>query len=139
MMLFNQLALLTTNISTAIRYSGMEIQLLLQQEYKNIKLPFIYDIIENLENNCTLYESWRLALDKLPTMYGLSAEEKSIIIQFGSKLGTTDAEGQTEHCNYFKNVFQSKAESLKEDYLTKSKLYRTLGFFSGLAVALVIF
>ena len=138
MILFNQLALFTTNLSTAIRYSGMEIYILLQQEYKNINIPFISDVIKNLENGYSLSESWNKSLDSLPTEYGLSSEDKSIIMQFGCKLGATDIEGQTEHCNYFKNIFQNKAELLKEDYTTKAKLYRTLGFFSGLAIALMI-
>lgn len=138
MMLFNQLALLTTNLATAIRYSGMEIYILLQQEYKNIKLPFISDVIDNLEKGLSLSESWNNSLDSLPVGYGLSSEDKSIIMQFGCKLGATDIEGQTEHCNYFKNIFQNKAELLKQDYTVKSKLYRTLGFFSGLAIVLVI-
>lgn len=138
MMLFNQLALLTANLSTAIRYSGIEIYILLQQEYKNINIPFISDVIENLENNYSLSESWNKALDRLPVGYGLSKEDKAIIMQFGCKLGTTDIYGQTEHCDYFKNMFQNKANLLKEDYAIKSRLYRTLGFFSGLAIALVI-
>lgn len=138
MMLFEQLALLTANLSTAIRYSGMEIHLLLQQEYKNIKIPFISNTLENLENNHSLHESWSYAVEKLPAIYGLSSQEKSIIIQFGSKLGATDIDGQTEHCNYFKNLFQEKASSLKNDYSIKSRLYRNLGFFSGLAVVLLM-
>lgn len=137
-MLFNQLALLTANLSTAIRYSGIEIYILLQQEDKNINIPFISDVIKNLENNYSLSESWNKALDKLPVGYGLSEEDKSIIMQFGCKLGATDIYGQTEHCDYFKNMFQNKANSLKEDYAIKARLYRTLGFFSGLAIALVI-
>ena len=116
----------------------MEIHILLQQEYENIKLPLISNITENLKNNCSLHESWSNALNSTSALYGLSNEEKSIIIQFGSKLGSTDVQGQTEHCNYFKNLFESKANSLKEDYTTKAKLYRTLGFFSGLAISLVI-
>lgn len=138
MMLFDQLALLTANLSTAIRYSGVEIYSLLQQEYKNTKIPFISIALENLENNYSLYESWYNAVEKMPSAYGLSNQEKSIIIQFGSKLGTTDIEGQSEHCSYFKNLFQEKASLLKNDYYIKSKLYRTLGFFSGLAIALLM-
>ena len=138
MMLFNQLALLTTNLATAIRYSGVEIYILLQQEYRNIKLPFISDVIDNLEKGFSFSESWNKSLDSLPIGYGLSLEDKSIIMQFGCKLGATDIEGQTEHCNYFRNMFQNKAELLKQDYTVKSKLYRTLGFFSGLAITLVV-
>lgn len=138
MMLFDQLSLLTANLSTSIRYSGLEIYTLLQQEYNNIKIPLISSTLENLENNYSLYESWSNAVNKIPSEYGLSRQDKSIIIQFGSKLGATDIQGQSEHCCYFKNIFQEKANSLRNDYQIKSKLYRTLGFFSGLAISLLI-
>ena len=137
MMLFNQLALLTANLSTAIRYSGVEIHTLLLNEQKNLALPFVAEAVKNLENGDTLSDSWSKALDSLPYAYGLSAEDKSIIIQFGAKLGATDIQGQTEHCNYFKGLFQNKADLLREDYATRSRVYRNLGFFSGLAMALV--
>lgn len=138
MMLFNQLALLTENLSTAIRYSGVEIYTLLLNEQKNIDLPFIAEAVKNLEVGDSLSDSWSKAIKSIPSGYGLSAEDKSIIIQFGAKLGATDIQGQTEHCNYFKGLFKNKADLLKEDYATRSRVYRNLGFFSGLAVALVV-
>lgn len=138
MMLFNQLALLTVNLSTAIRYSGVEIHTLLLNEQKNVDLPFIAETVKNFEAGESLSDSWSKALKALPLGYGLSAEDKSIIMQFGAKLGATDIQGQTEHCDYFKNIFQNKVDLLKEDYATRSRVYKNLGFFSGVAMALVV-
>ncbi len=138
MMLFNQLALLTANLSTAIRYSGVEIHTLLLNEQKTLDLPFVAEAIKKLEDGYSLSDSWSKALKALPLGYGLSAEDKSIIMQFGAKLGATDIQGQTEHCEYFKILFQNKADLLKEDYITRSRVYRNIGFFSGLAMALVV-
>ncbi len=138
-MLFNQLALFIGNISTSIRYNSNDIYSVLSTENSYTEIPFVKPVLVGLEQGNSVTESWSNAVDTLPISYGLSKQDKATIKQFGCKLGTTDVEGQTKHCEYFKKVFSSMAEQLKEEYIQRSKVYRSLGFFSGLALSLVIF
>lgn len=138
MMLFNQLALFTGNISSSIRYNAFDIYTVLEQECVNTDVPFISHTLNNLQNGFSFSISWNNSIDSLPSYYGLSKDDKNIIKQFGNKLGATDIEGQTSHCEYFKNIFLARAEELHNEYLNKSKMYRSLGFFCGLALIIVL-
>lgn len=137
-MLFNQLALFTGNISSSIRYNAFDIYTVLEQECINTDVPFINHTLNNLQDGLSFSKSWDNSVDSLPYYYGLSKDDKNIIKQFGSKLGTTDVEGQTGHCEYFKNIFLARAEELHNEYLNKSKMYCSLGFFCGLALIIVL-
>lgn len=137
-MLFNMLTLLTVNLSTAIRYNGADICSLLKNESISNSLPILDDIIKGLENGDALPNCWSLAVAKAVPIYRLSKEDTAIIMQFGNSLGTTDVDGQIEHLSYYKNIFQNKAKILESDYSTKARVYKSLGFFSGMAIALVI-
>lgn len=137
-MLFNNLTLLAVNLSTAIRYNSADIYSLLKNESIYNNLPILGDIIKGLENGDSLSNCWRAAVSDATTMYHLSAEDTAIIIQFGNSLGATDVEGQIEHLSFYKNIFQNKAKQLESDYCTKAKLYKSLGLFGGMAIALVI-
>ena len=138
MMLFSQLALFTGNISSSIRYNAFDIYTVLQQECVNTDVPFVNCALNNLQSGLSVSQSWSSAVDSLPSYYALSKDDKNIIKQFGSKLGATDTEGQTGHCEYFKNMFLARAEQLRDEYSQKSKLYHSLGFFCGLALIIVL-
>lgn len=138
MMLFNQLALLVGNISSNIRYCANDVYSVLQQEYVNADVPFVSTALNNLKNGHDMSESWSMSVDTINFNYGLSKADKDIIKQFGYKLGATDIEGQTDHCEYFKGIFENKAKELKAEYSEKSKVYRSLGLFGGLALIIVM-
>jgi len=138
MRLFKDLALFVSNISTGIRFSGTEITTLLMQESRNVNIPFINNVVSLLENGYSPEYSWEWAVNNMPFGYGLSKADKSVINQFGCKLGATDVYGQTEHCEYFKNIFTVRSEALLNEYNSKCKVYRCIGIFSGMALSLLI-
>ncbi len=126
------------NIASAIRYHGADLYILTANESRHRKAPFIEKVTQYMDNTADISESFRKALTELSFSCGLSQEDKAVILQFAEKLGTTDTEGQIRHCQYFQKIFSENAEALKNECLTKSKLYRSLGFFSGLALAVVL-
>ena len=136
--LFDELALFSENIASAIRYQGADLYYLIENENKQMNTPFTRKITAYLQQTKNIKESFRKVLQDISFSHGLSKEDKSVIIQFAVKLGTTDTEGQLNHCQYYQKVFSDKARRLREESMTKSKLYRSLGFFSGLAVTVVL-
>ena len=122
--LFEGLALFAGGISSSIRYSAADISTLLRLENREVHIEF--------------RDSWSRAVSEISAYSGITAEDRDIIIQFGSKLGATDVIGQTEHCDYFRQKFLLRAEKLEKEYDSKAKLYRSLGFFSGLSAAVVL-
>lgn len=136
--LFNNLALLAGNVSAAIRYNGDDITKILLQEGQLLKLDFIKNAVSCVEKGETLEKSWQKSVDGIPISCGITKEDRALIKQFGSKLGTTDVYGQTDHCEYFKELFHSRASKLAQECINKSKVYRCLGFFSGVAISLAV-
>ena len=139
MMLFDNLVLFITNVSTSIRYNSNDIYSILLKEYPYTKIPFLDTVLVKLEQGNSVDKSWCNGVDALPFSHGLRKKDKAVIKQFGSKLGTTDVDGQISHCEYFKNLYLSLAQQFKDEYTKCSKVYRSLGFFSGLAFSLVIY
>ena len=136
--LFEGLALFAGGISSSIRYSAADISTLLRLENREVHIEFIDRVSDMLETGGSLRESWSRAVSEISAYSGITAEDMDIIIQFGSRLGATDVTGQTEHCDYFRQKFLLRAEKLEKEYDSKSKLYRSLGFFSGLSAAVVL-
>ena len=60
------------------------------------------------------------------------------LTDFFSKLGSTDTDGQLEHINIYKISFKTACDNSLEEYKTKSRLYKALGFFVGASIALMI-
>lgn len=136
--LFNTLALLAGNVSAAIRYSGDDITKILLQEGLLLKLDFIKNAVSCVEKGEALEKGWQESVDGIPVFCGITKEDRALIKQFGSKLGTTDVYGQTDHCEYFKELFHSRASKLAQECVGKSRVYRCLGFFSGAAISLAV-
>ena len=136
--LFEELAMFSKNIATAIKYDGSDLSCLIENENHHMKTPFTEKVTQYLHQTTDISVSFRNALKDLSMNYGLSKEDKALILQFTAKLGVTDTDGQVSHCHYFQKVFSEKAEMFKQESLTKSKLYRSLGFFSGLTVAVIL-
>ena len=57
---------------------------------------------------------------------------------FGEKLGITDVEGQLKHIELYKGLAKAHLDDSKKDITEKSRLYKTMGFFVGAAVALIV-
>ncbi len=136
--LFNSLALFAGGISSSIRYCAADISTLFKLENREVHIDFIDRVSDMLESGESVRESWCKVVEEISCSSGILREDKDIIIQFGSKLGATDVTGQIEHCDYFKQKFLLIAEQLQQEYSSKARLYRSLGFFSGLSAAVVL-
>ncbi len=97
----------------------------------------LYDIIGNLYGKSEYLNISR------PFKIGfkgdfLFAEDRQIIMEFFSCLGEGDIEAEVRRCEMYSGILFERYKSAKKEYLEKSKLYKMLGLFSGLAVAIII-
>ena len=87
-----------------------------KEEYLNISKPLKIDLKNNF----------------------LSREDHLIICEFFSNLGEGNIEEETKRCEMYSNIFYERYKNARKEYTEKAKLYKMLGLFSGLAVAIII-
>lgn len=81
---------------------------------------------------------WSNFTDRIKKTSELKDEEINLITEFGSKIGTTDADGELNNILLYKEFFEKSYYNSLEEYKTKSKLYKTLGCLFGAVVAIII-
>ena len=87
----------------------------------------IYCFFQNVEKVKLLYS-------EIP----LSKSDISMLNDFGGQLGKTDTEGQLKHLELYEVSFSKQLSSALDAITKKSKLYKTMGFFAGSAIALMM-
>ncbi len=123
-----------TSLATNIRYNSADIFTLVTSCGKTESLShFVFD-----DCGIPFEAQWRDKVDNIPKSYSLDKSDRQLLYEFGSQLGKTDIDGQLKHLELYKITF-SKQLSVAESAITqKSKLYKTMGFFAGTALALMM-
>ena len=75
---------------------------------------------------------------RLSSEIPLSKSDISMLNDFGGQLGKTDTEGQLKHLELYEVSFSKQLSSALDAITKKSKLYKTMGFFAGSAIALMM-
>lgn len=78
------------------------------------------------------------AVDKAQGEGLLTAENRSILLEFAVGCGRTDLDGQQAHVEYYRTLLTSGEEEARRTYAEKGRVYRVLGFTAGVAVALLL-
>jgi stage III sporulation protein AB len=117
----NEILIFLNKISTSIRYKNDDIFSLVECCVSSSLAP-----LKNVNKD---YGNYEKAISNLP----FNKEDKALLKDFFSQLGTTDVEGQLSHIELYKEFFSEHYERAKSDIEKKSKLYRMSGLFAGLA------
>ncbi len=116
----NEILLFLNRLGTTIRYRRGDIVSLISDCADNVLVP-----LKNAEE----YSQYQNIVMKLP----LKKEEKGLLSKFFYQIGTMDLEGELSSINLYIEFFNEIYEKAKYDLENKSKLYRMLGIFAGLA------
>lgn len=68
----------------------------------------------------------------------LAEDEKRLLNEYFSQLGTTDLQGQLSALKMYKNAFTEKFSDLKAVKDEKCRLYRTMGILAALFVCVIL-
>ncbi len=68
----------------------------------------------------------------------LKSEEILSITEFFEGIGNSEVEAEVERCKMYANIIREHYLSAKNEYNQKNKLYKMLGLFSGLSIAIII-
>lgn len=120
-------------LETNIRYNGGDIFKLIERSLPNgISEYFKTGSFNNMN------EYFETCIKNIPKACALKKEDKSLIIEFGRLLGTADIDGELSHIGLYKELIETNIDNSIEELNQKSKLFKLLGLFSGIAAALLI-
>ena len=69
---------------------------------------------------------------------GVEPMDIELILNFLQGLGTSDIEGQTLHCKYYADAFESLLKDAKAELNEKGRLFRTVYLFAGVALFIIL-
>ncbi len=121
-------------LATNLRYSSDDIFTLVNSSAENSNL----DLLHFSECNRPFDELWLDKVKQISFEIPLSKSDVSMLKDFGSQLGKTDTEGQLKHLELYEVSFSKQLASARDAITKKSKLYKTMGFFAGSAIALMM-
>lgn len=124
-------------ISTLIRYRSLTVREIiteLRQSGMYSELHFLYgsDFKDRSRPVSEIWESTVLS------DCNLSREEKTVLCNLGTQLGTTDSQGQLSLIAAFSAEIEEMYERQKQVYAVKGKLYRSMGILIGAMVGIMI-
>lgn len=123
-------------LATNIRYNSSDIYTLTRLSAHSSGLEIMS--LDDLEDGSPFEEQWEHRVAVACSKKQLSKVDRELMLEFGSQLGKTDTQGQLSHLELYKTVFAKQLSSAEEEISKKSKLYKTMGFFVGSVIALMM-
>lgn len=81
--------------------------------------------------------AWSQCIGRHGKSADLTREDQELLIEFGKGLGTSDIEGQLNHCRLYQDLFVKQRALAEQEAAAKGKLYVTLGAAGGMGLALL--
>ena len=92
--------------------------------------------IDTLNNDKEIYISWNEAIDNAKNDF--TVEDKEIMKMFGKLLGKTDIKGQLSQIELTQKLIEKQIEKAEFEKNKNSKLYKTIGIISGIAICIIL-
>ncbi len=92
--------------------------------------------IDTLNNDKEIYISWNEAIDNAKNNF--TVEDKEIMKMFGKLLGKTDIKGQLSQIELTQKLIEKQIEKAEFEKNKNSKLYKTIGIISGIAICIIL-
>ena len=114
------------NAKTKMRYSSNELHKIFENNFMNY----------NFCGNMPFHKQWNDMLNNYSKV--LTKADIYLLSNFGKALGTSDLNGELSNIDMHINLLNAQILQSQNCIDCKSKVYRTLGLSSGLAVAIIL-
>lgn len=102
---------------------------------KNIKNIF-KQLLKDIKQNKNIHKSWENVIATNESNF--NSEDKKILIDMGKILGSTDLEGQVSNIKITSSFIDIQIQKAEKEKEKNVKLFRTLGFVSGLTIIILL-
>lgn len=130
-----QTAVFLELLQTNIRFSSADIFSAVQASVP-AKLQSVFILEKSADKS--FEEIWKQAVDLIPKNSGINNSDRELLINIGSELGKTDVDGQLSHLELCSSLVAVQLSDARETLLKKTRLYRALGLFAGVSIAIII-
>lgn len=128
-------------ISTEIRYYAAPAETIMTrlaslEEYAS--LPVFAVCADRLKASGNFRAAWAEAVEESKTALALDADDREVLLRFGSMFGATDIEGQTANCEHCRELLGQRLLNARDDRHRRGRLYTSLGVLCGVFIATVL-
>ena len=134
-----QYIMFLTQVQTMISYGGMSFGEIL----KNIKnVPLAEGILSDTEGYMNdgeaIETAWKKAVEKNMKELHFEKSDTEMIEYFGNTFGVSDREGELSKIKLHEELVRERWNILKNEMLSKCRVYRIVGMFCGVLTAVLI-
>ena len=79
--------------------------------------------------------SWK---SQMGILSGLSVRDKAILIDLSEKLGAYETEREIDELKLTQNFLREELDKARTEMLENSKIYRSMSFFTGVVIAILL-
>ncbi|MBS6446065.1 MAG: stage III sporulation protein AB [Clostridiales bacterium] len=90
------------------------------------------------ENDEVYFDAWQTALDECRSGIKLNKAQYEIVRAFGACIGKSNEQLQMKNFDYYIKMMTAETEKQKAEMAKNIKLYRTIGFTVGAAIAILV-
>lgn len=136
--LTNQILSFVQQVKIQLNYCSLSTKEILQEVSKLAEIESL-DFVKGCAENYDIKPFDTLWSEQVKSSkLCIPKSDEELVLSFGCGLGTTDLDGQLELCAIYEKRFMDRLEEYSEDYRKHSKLYSSMGFFVGLAIAMIL-
>ncbi len=121
---------------TEIRFEALPVEQIVRRH--GGELNFLRICARGCTQGKSFSAAWEESVAKGAKDSGFLPSDIELLQGFGREFGATDVEGQLSHCALYTELVSEHLRKAREEKEKKSKLYRSLGIFGGVAAAIVL-
>lgn len=121
---------------TEIRFAALPVEQIVQRH--GGEMDFLRICAASCRQGEHFADVWEQSVKSGTKGRGLLASDVELLRGFGRSFGASDVDGQLSHCTLYSELISNNLKNAREEKNRKSRLYQTLGIFSGMAAALVL-
>ena len=119
-----------------IQYAAYPIDQILARHREDWLL--LDDCCRLIETGMKFHPAWKQAVAQGRGGSGLSREDKTYLLEFGSTFGSMDQAGQMASCRLTLTRLEQQLAQARQDVARKAKLYGSLGLLCGAGILCVV-
>ena len=134
-----QYIMFLTQVQTMILYGGMSVREIFR-DVKNIPLAegILRDTEVYMNDGEAIETAWKKAVDVNMKKLYFEKSDIEMIEYFGNTFGVSDREGELSKIKLHEELVKERWNILKNEMLSKCRVYRIVGMFCGVLTAVLI-